>query len=295
MTDLGIIILNYYSSQETIELYKSLISHEYRIVHQHIIVVDNSCDKRQETELKKIVTPSQLIISKKNDGYAAGNNRGIRHLINQADFDYFLILNPDISFDPAIIESLLGHFQRNSKLAAVGPRIVNRDDLEKVYSDGGILYPLNGVLHPSHKNYGKSTSEFSETKLISTDYVHGAFLLVSLMALNKVGLISEDYFLYFEEVDWCQKAKEAGLDIMVDSNMIAIQTMSSQNETYMYFFTRSHIIFNKKFNSKSWKKTIRFYLSNIRTRLRQKEFRISIAIFLGLVNGLVFRNKHSSK
>ncbi|MEQ6122349.1 glycosyltransferase family 2 protein [Reichenbachiella sp. MALMAid0571] len=294
MTKLGVIILNYFSSEDSISLYRSIKNFEFNDIICQILVVDNSCNPIEAKALESEIIHSDLIISKKNDGYATGNNRGIKHLLNQAKIDYFLILNPDVRFDPSIISKLLIHFEHNKNLAAIGPRIVHRDEPEVIYSDGGMVSLINGILQPSHKNYRKVIEKCAPNSLVDTSYVHGACMMISARALDEISLISEEYFLYFEELDWCQKAISSGWDIKVDSDCVASQAISKQNEKYYFYFTRGHIIFNKKFNPLGWSGMILFYFNNIIHQIKSKDFRRVLAILLGLIVGCFHRpSRHS--
>lgn len=288
MANLGVIILNYYSSEDTTDLYKSLNCFKFQKINPNILVVDNSCDREEEMELKKFIPESNVLISRVNDGYAAGNNRGINHLKTQGDFEYFLILNPDIRLNPAILEQLIEHFRTNEKLAAIGPRIVLRNNKQKIYSDGGMISPYQGFLNPFHKNGWQKISTVSEKKLSKVDYIHGAFLLLSEEAISEIGLISEQYFLYFEEADWCQNAKLKGWDIMVDSQITASQSMSSQNLKFHFYFTRNHIIFNKKFNQDlSLVKLMKFYFRKTKIELGHRRWKLAAAVIAGTFMGLI--------
>lgn len=286
--NLGIVILNYYSREDTLVLYESLKAFGHESLNTYILVVDNSCDPHEKQILSENIPPDGLLISSVNDGYAGGNNRGIKHLLKLHEIDYCLILNPDIRLDSEIIPKLISHFHCNKKLAAIGPRLVYRDDPDKIFSDGGMLLFNNGVLNPKQINPGKRKIDVADSASYNVDYIHGACLLISSRALDEVGLIPDHYFMYFEEVDWCRLAKFNGWDIMLDPSVVATQIISERNEKFYFNFTKNHIIFNKKYNSIHWKKTVRIYISECKILLKQKRLKKIGAILLGIVNGSFF-------
>ena len=119
---LSIIILNYKSSGLTRECLRGLLAADLKLDHE-IIVVDNNSEDNIGAILTKEFPQVKFIELEVNRGYAAGNNAGIK----QAQGEYILILNPDITVFAGQIEKLVDFMENNSRVGLAGPRLVNPD------------------------------------------------------------------------------------------------------------------------------------------------------------------------
>ncbi len=241
------IILNYNSAAETIEL--STILKNFNLEYLRILVIDNASKEEDQNKLKENILAENLIFSKKNLGYAGGNNIGIEIALNE-NADYILILNPDIRLDGDTLPILLQTLILDEKLAAVGPRIVKRVDPEIIYSDGGKV-EFDHQCSTYHKNYLSPTKGKQAFVNYEIDYIDGSCILINMKAIEMVGVLPEEYFLYYEETDWCLNAKRNGWKIAVNSNVKAYNLISFKGPTYFYYQFRNRIIFSKKYHPKA--------------------------------------------
>ena len=237
MNNILIVILNYNSSEDTLALYNKLSDYQ-------ILVIDNCSTTKEVKLLEDNILHSQLIINSKNLGYAGGNNQGIKYAIRKK-IPYVLILNPDISIRPCDIDALLLKIAKNNNIAAVGPRICYRNQPNKIYSDGGIVLKDKGFF-TSHINYNRRLTE----KLDNTEspsYVNGSVFLARTSVFQQIGLFDEKFFLYFEETDWCLRAKKANYDILVIPSITAFHKESKKNEKYNFYMIRNRLLLASKF------------------------------------------------
>lgn len=140
----------------------------------------------------------------RNSGYAAGNNLGIHFALGLAETEYVFVLNNDTRVEPDCIPRLAAHADRDPAIGIVGPTVV--EDHGKLRIAGGNKYSLLLT---------KSTPAIAapHSRQADIDYVAGAAQFIRATALRRVGLLSEDYFLYFEELDFTRRVTKAGFKI----------------------------------------------------------------------------------
>lgn len=253
-----ITILTYNESAHTLECLASLEKLTYENVE--VIIVDNkSIDDSRERIGSYIKAHPKMRIAHllldDNYGFAGGNNRGIKEALKRGG-DYVLILNPDTIVEPDFLSRLAKvaeHYKKKSKLAFFGPRILlweegkykNNPRGARAYSNGGIIHKT--FTKASLKDYETRVSELKEYKPFETDYVTGTCLLVPRAAIENIGLMREDYFLYYEDTDWSLRAKRARIErVIVPQSVIWHKKSATTHEFsygYIYYNTRNGLYF----------------------------------------------------
>ena len=257
-----ILILNYNCSQETVELYRNIL--ELYKDEIRILIIDNHSKPSDKDYLKNYIPHSNLILNNENRGYAGGNNVGIDIGLKEK-VDYIWILNPDIRLVKDTLPVLLETIKDDPSLAAVGPRILKRENPDVIFTDGEKLL-MDEKCSTHQKYHGKSKFEIPATIDYDIDYVDGSCILINAKALSELGNLPEEYFLYFEETDWCYRAKKNGWNLAVNSNANVYNLTSLKKETFHYYFMRNRLIFSKKFHP-NYKEVRRYYV-----KLLLKEF-----------------------
>lgn len=159
---------------------------------------------------KNLNNPIIFIQSGKNEGFASGNNVAIKYALEKSDFEYVWLLNNDTVIESNALTSLVDYASSND-FGIVGSKLFNYYDSDTVQAYGGHI----------NKFFGTSTHITKEEDLISNlDYVVGASFLINKKVIDKIGLLPEDYFLFYEETDYCFNAKNSGFKIGVDVNSI---------------------------------------------------------------------------
>lgn len=242
-----IIVLNYRNATDTLCCLDSLQNLEYE--NYEIIIVDNaSMDNSVEMFQKYIKDTAcikiSLIEAKKNLGYAAGNNIAIRHVLKQGDMDYVWILNNDTLVKTDSLTKLVKHAADDLQIGLCGSKLIYAWDKSRVQGVGGRY----------NRWLATSSSYIKDADAYKIDYVIGASVLVSKSFLENIGLMSQDYFLYFEELDWVERAKgKYKIDCAVDSIVYhkeGASTGSSKNKTSKlsdYYLIRNRILFTRKY------------------------------------------------
>jgi GT2 family glycosyltransferase len=150
-----------------------------------------------------------LIRNESNLGFAGGNNVGMRYALICQDFDFVWLLNNDTVVNPDSLSKLVRRMLENKSSGMCGSTLLHYDNPDRVQALGGGYY-CKWIGLPWHQGrLKKSGSKVDKTKVERwMNYIIGASMLVSKEFIQNIGLMSEDYFLYFEEVDWAIRGKE---------------------------------------------------------------------------------------
>lgn len=187
-----------------------------------------------------------LIQNMKNLGFAGGNNIGIRYALKKQDFSYIWLLNNDTVIADDALEELVLCMERNSDIGICGSVLRYYYHPQDIQGIGGCYYKFLGV-----SRHIKKVNELNKM-----DYVIGASMMISCEVIKKVGLLSEDYFLYFEELDLATRCKKyfklacALNSVVYHKEGASIGTGEEgkqRSELADYYIIRNRIVFTKKF------------------------------------------------
>jgi GT2 family glycosyltransferase len=218
---LAVIVVNYRTADLACKSIASLAPELVTLPGSCVRVVDNDSGDGSAEKLAAFIEENgfgswaRFMASPRNGGFSAGNNVALRELLAEGDHEAFLLLNPDAFVLPGALGALVERMESDPRIGIVGSRLEN----------------LDGTLQRSAFRFPSATSELEGsislgpvTRLVSRwaisfppsdvphpcDWVAGASLLVRRQVLETVGLLDEEYFLYFEEVDLCLRAARAG-------------------------------------------------------------------------------------
>ncbi|HFQ80554.1 MAG TPA: glycosyltransferase family 2 protein [Desulfobacterales bacterium] len=233
----AIIIVNYYSWQLVCRCIESLNNHLKRDFK--VIVVDNS-DEPEGADITTQHPEIELITAKVNRGFAAGCNLGIKRAL-EGESDYVLLLNPDTRVDGDFLSAMIGLLEQNSTIGMAGPKIVNDTPQRELWNGGG---RLNWFAGGTRTIVGANSSE---QEVFEVSFLSGCVLLLRAEAVRDVGLLAEDYFLYFEDTDYVQRFLNRGWQVVYTPGAVVIHSASAttgfQSELYVYYFSRNRIRF----------------------------------------------------
>ncbi|MCH4551245.1 glycosyltransferase family 2 protein [Aestuariibaculum lutulentum] len=269
---LQIIILNYNSAKDTVVLYALLL--EQALTNTLVLVIDNNSKTEDRLYLKQNIPVTNLRLLSKNGGYAAGNTVGIKEAIRNK-IPYVLLLNPDIRLDSNCIKKLQEVLSKDDTIAAIGPRICFRDAREIIYSDGGLI-SLDAGCVTTHRHYNEPTNTVEKVVgAISCDYVNGSVFMFKTDVMEKIGFMRSDFFLYFEETEWCLRAKARGYKLLTLPNATAYHTSSEKGRLYYYYMTRNRLLLSRLYPDyyKKTRRVIWFAIKHdLKNALKQRRF-----------------------
>lgn len=210
-----IILLNWNGWRDTLECLDSI--RKLRYSNAEVVVVDNGSTDDSVHKIREAHPDIILHESKSNLGYAGGNNIGIRYALKQGA-EYVWILNNDTVVDENALTSLIDKMRENPRIGICGSRLIyyhQRDTLQALA--GGSYNKWTGTVNHVGENKPALASYDEDQIQEEMDYVVGASMLVSKGFIDEVGLLNEDYFLYYEEMDWAARGQNFDLGFASDS------------------------------------------------------------------------------
>jgi hypothetical protein len=227
-----IVIVSYQSGGLVVETLRSL-ANEVAPVDARVEVVDNDSPDGSASLIEDEIAKQRwdwvrLRRMPKNGGFSYGNNAPISEALCAPEPpDYVLLLNPDTVVRPGAIAKLIAHLEAHPEVGIAGSRLEDPDGTPQrsafrfptVWSelnDGLRLGPVSKLLA------GKVVAPPPRDEVHDTDWVAGASMLIRREVFEQIGLLDENYFLYYEEVDFCLRARRAGwrCDYVPDSRVV---------------------------------------------------------------------------
>lgn len=238
----SIITVNYNGAALTGALVESLRRH--LTTPTEIIVVDNGSAADEAALLQTRYPELRTIRSERNLGFAGGNNLGMR----AARGDYLFLLNNDTEVEDDTLHLLVETLESRPELGAVCPKIRFYDPPRAIQFAG--YTPLTRItLRNRLVGFGAPDDGRWDTPH-DTPYAHGAALMIRREAADKAGLMPECYFLYYEELDWSERIREAGYAIAYEPRCTVYHKESATTGRHSplrtYYLTRNRLLYARR-------------------------------------------------
>lgn len=204
---IAIIILNWNGKRDSADCLESLTQLDYP--HADIILVDNGSSDGSIPYLREHFPAIHYVELPHNLGFAGGNNAGIKYALTLGS-DLFLLLNNDTVISPDFLTHFVRAFHSHPQVGILGASIY-------LFDQRDTLDHLGGMWNKKAANVdliGFREKRLSEGPCIPLDYVCGACMIFTKAVLDAIGFLEENYFLYWEENDYCLQAKKAGFGVM---------------------------------------------------------------------------------
>jgi GT2 family glycosyltransferase len=239
-----IVILNWNQRDDTLACLESLRKLDYD--NYEVVIVDNGSTDGSQTAIISQFPDVKLLGQTANLGCAGGRNIGARYALGQGT-DYILFLDNDTVVAPDFLSRLIRVAESDDRIGILGPKIHFQHDPQRVWSAGVRINFHTGqssALDPDQAKMGSS-------EIYEADYVAGCALLARRIVFERIGYFDEDYFIYFEETDWCVRAKKAGYHVVVvpDSLLWHKESRSlggASSPGQIYYMTRNAFLFYSK-------------------------------------------------
>jgi len=248
----SIITVNFNQAAVTFALLDSIRKQDYRDIE--VFVVDNASKENPQAEFESRYPEVHFIRSEVNLGFAGGNNLAIK----QANGDYLFFINNDAELTDHCLEILVDMFRQHPKLGLVSPLICYYP--QEKWTEDLIQYAGMTAVHPvtaRNKTIGKKTWERGQyTEPRPTAYAHGAAMMCSRAVIEKAGMMDEDFFLYYEELDWGERVRKNGFEIWVEPRARVYHkeslTVGKLGALKTYYLNRNRVWFMRR-NYGGWK------------------------------------------
>jgi len=240
---ISIITLNYNQTEATCAFLESTRSLRYP--HYEILVCDMASQSDPSDRILQGNYPNtRLLKSKKNLGFAGGNNWGMR----QAKGEFLFIVNNDTEVTPDILQHLITPFYNHPEIGVTCPKI-------KYFSNPNIIQYAG--FNPMNLYTGRTTSiglmevdtgQYNTSR--PTSAAHGCAMMVKREILEKVGMFAEKFFLYYEEWDWSARITRAKYKIWYTADAEIYHkeslTVGKSNPIKVYYHTRNRILYMRR-------------------------------------------------
>lgn len=227
MPPVTLIVLNWNAGATLAATLQSLLRLDYPDFR--VVVVDNGSDDGSVEMVRDQFPQVTLHQSADNNGFAAGNNLALRQL----DTPYAVLVNPDVIVAPDWLRALISAMQTDPTIGIAGCKLYYPEDKLLQHAGGAITLPQ---ALPHHFGL-RETDRGQHDTLRDVDYVIGAALAVRRTVIQAIGLLDEGYFLYFEEVDWCARARRAGYRVVYVPQATAVHyesiTIKRESDAYV--------------------------------------------------------------
>lgn len=240
----SIITVNFNQPKVTIDFLQSVRLHT-DLSTVEVILVDNGSAENHEAAFLSAYPEIVYIRSEANLGFAGGNNLGIQ----VATGDYLLLLNNDTEITANLITQLSAELDANEDIGMISPLLLYFDSPDVIqyagFTEMNYLTCRNAGIGSMDINTGQYDQDSRETA-----FCHGAAMMCRRADLKTVGLMEEQFFLYYEELDWCEKFRRAGKKIWFTgkTKVFHKESMSVGKESIIktYFMTRNRMLFIRR-------------------------------------------------
>lgn len=205
----SIIIVNWNNFRDTAECLDSLGRATY--ANREVVVVDNGSDGEDVALLReRFGGVVRLIENGRNEGFAAGCNKGIRDALER-DADYVVLLNNDTLVAPDFLEELVGAVREDGTVGVAGGKVYCEEIPDMIWFAGGAIDYWRGST-PIRGSGDTDSGQYDE--VVEVDWICGCFMLLSRRLLLEVGLLDERFFFGWEDADISLRAKKKGFRVI---------------------------------------------------------------------------------
>lgn len=242
------VVLNWNNYEDTKNCLNSLQEQSHK-THE-ILVVDNGSTDGSDDQIESEFPNVTVLRTGENLGFGEGMNHGIEWGINQGA-DYLWILNNDTLFPDDVLDNLVEVMETCENIGVLSPRIHKYPETETVWFERGIIE--SDRLQPAHVSEMPTEVRINED-LVENDYIPLCCALVKSTVIDEVSMLSDEYFLYYEDVDFGIKVRRAGFKLVTHeaSKVLHRKTASTGGNlgaAISYYKARNRFLFTRNHGS----------------------------------------------
>ncbi len=266
MVDLSIIIVNYNSKYYLRQCLNSIFNspNKFKI---EVFVSDNNSNDGSTDMIRREFPHVILIENKDNIGYSAAANMAIR----ESSGRYILILNNDIEVLNSSLNMMVDTMVNNPAIGLLGCRLLNSNDTLQqsfgYFNLGFLSEAIQKIFFNRYKRGNRLVGRYLykiHSKFREVDWISGACIMARREAMDDVGLMDENYFMFFEEIDLCNRVRKKGWKICYTPNAKMIhhggKSSSAEFDRIMIEYRKSQLYFYKKHYGVLYMKILKLYL-----------------------------------
>lgn len=244
---IGIVIVNYNGANYQNDALKTIYESTYS--NFEVIIVDSASHDDSIALAKKDYPEAHYLLQNENVGVAKGNNIGIKYAVDELDVEYVLLINNDIELDKYTLERLIG---KADKETITVPKIYYYEPHDMLWFAGGEMYWNRG--ESGHfGNFETDKGQYDEECVIG--YSPTCCMLIHREVFDKIGLIDETVFMYFDDTDLCVRMNDAGFRILYVPSAFMWHKVSSSgggmdSKVYVYYNFRNKFYFMDKYKER---------------------------------------------
>lgn len=232
------VVLNYRTPDQTWLAARSI---ETSTVRAAAIVVDNGSEDGSADRLRATLPGAQIVATGKNLGFSGGCNAGIRIAL-EAPARFVLLVNSDAVLAPGALAALLAAAADHPRAGIFAPVVLGREEPDRIASAGIRFSPKTGRMR--HIAAGRKPAVLPPTAH-TVDAVSGCVMLVRREVFERAGMLDDEFFFYFEDIEFCLRARRAGFDVLCVPDAIAYheggRSIGRTSPDRIYFAARNHL------------------------------------------------------
>jgi GT2 family glycosyltransferase len=265
---IAVVVLHYRNLSDTLECLDSLERQDYP--HFEIVLVNNDPTDAACKNSTAGYTRLHFIQNEKNLGFAEGSNVGMRFALKRGA-DAVLLLNNDTTTSPHLLSAFASAAASHPTAGVFGAKILYYEDPTVLWHAGGDVHPVS--LRCFHEGCLDSDLEKKWDTIRPINYACGCALFATKEAIETVGLLAPEFFLIWEEIDWCWRMRQAGYECLYIPEARVWHKISKAFEggnrgpLWHYYYFRNRLLFLKR--NISLPKRLRFYWTYFPKELAQ--------------------------
>lgn len=239
-------IINWENNKATNDCLQS-IGNIPKSLQPDIVVIDNGSSETLEIrgEVKASLRSLEIVLNPSNEGFAGGHNHNIRKAHSEK-YDYIFLLNNDsLVIDDKLFDKLMNALELNERALAAAPTVLKQTNPDVIWYGGGQLSLITSRV--GHLRVGESTKNLPDTPQ-SVSFLTGCCIAINLKraSLEQL-LLPEEYFVYWEDTEWCSRAVKSGFKLLwvPDAQLMhhVSDSLGIRSPHYIYYNIRNHLLF----------------------------------------------------
>lgn len=286
----SIVVLNWNNYEDTAECLESINVLSYP--HYDIVLVDNGSTDGSGQRLEEEFTDITTIHTGENLGFAGGLNIGIKYALDR-DSDLIWLVNNDVVIqDDDCLGSLVETINEDEQIGMLSPLVRHYPDTDSIwFAQGEIDWTTGEGRH----NIDYSGGDMGASNIIYNEYIPFCSVLIRADVFDNVGLLPEDYFFYFEDVDYSLCVRNKGYKLATDGDTDIYhkvgQSTTNLTPVKLYYLYRNTLLFSLNHKDKVDMSSVSVsifhrVITNFISRLVDREYEEAYAILLGAIHGI---------